>query len=266
MGENNIALGEHTDLTIANTVENTVEPLSKNIGRTFGDLWYLAFGGISFTAEKRKIKYAAELEKYKQETEEKIFAIPQNDFKEPDIQVAGQALEKSKYCVENETLRSMFSSLIASSMMKSKEDTIHPAFAEIITQMSTDDAVVFMSFKNGKNKPSQDYKLESNERGFYRVFKHIWTPCCSVEDLYRCETIMDSLARLGLVEISSMQLLNAELYNDLNSPEIYNLVREHIIKFGNFDPKSFDQSYRVTHQKGALSLTQFGERFLSCVT
>ena len=64
------------------------------------DIWFLVFDGISHLAEKRRLRYVAELEKYNKELQATINEIPQDRKAEPDIQIVASALEASKYCVE----------------------------------------------------------------------------------------------------------------------------------------------------------------------
>lgn len=128
---------------VNNFINNCLEKPGQAIGTTFADIWFLAFGGISQYADKRKLKYQIELEKFKHEIEAEIDAIPKHNKVEADTQFIGLALDASKYCVEKEELRFLFSSLIASSMNKEKEKYVHPLFIDIIKRMSTLEAKIF---------------------------------------------------------------------------------------------------------------------------
>ena len=66
------------------------EQLTKAIGSTVSDIWFLVFGGIGHLAEKRKLRYAVELENYNRELHEKIEAIPNEKRVEPDIQIVSK--------------------------------------------------------------------------------------------------------------------------------------------------------------------------------
>lgn len=118
--------------SIDHAVENLTKPITTNIGQTFGDLWFLVFGGISQAAENRKLKYANDLENFKEEVESKINEIPEEKRVEPNLQTVAPALENSKYCVESEQLRTMFANLISRSMNKVYSQYIHPSFADIL--------------------------------------------------------------------------------------------------------------------------------------
>ena len=133
--------------SVDNAVKNLTDEPTKSVGKTFSDVWYLVFGGISYAADKRRMKYAHKLEQYHEELESAINTIPEEKRIEPDIQVTAQALENSKYCVESDELRSMFVNLIAKSMNADYKATVHPSFAEIIKQMSPDDARVLRTIE-----------------------------------------------------------------------------------------------------------------------
>ena len=141
----NAELPECVDKALTNLTEQP----TKAIGSTVSDIWFLVFGGIGHMAEKRKLRYAVELENYNRELYEKIEAIPNEKRVEPDIQIVAPALEASKYCVEKEELREMFVNLIASSMSSDKAVKVHPIFTDIIGKLSSTDALLFKSIANG---------------------------------------------------------------------------------------------------------------------
>jgi len=135
---------------IDKAITNLTDKPTKYIGDTMSDIWFLVFGGIGHLAEKRKLKYAVELEKYSKELKEKISEIPDERRVEPDIQIVAPALEASKYCVEKEELRKVFVNLISSSMDNDKVMGVHPIFTDIISKLSSTDALLFDAIANNK--------------------------------------------------------------------------------------------------------------------
>lgn len=131
-----------------NEVENITEMPTNSINNTMSDIWSLVFGGIGQIAVERNIRYAIELEKYNEELQKKIDAIPENKRIDPDIQVVAPALEASKYCVQKEELRTMFVNLIVSSMNSDTAASVHPIFKDIISKLSPTDARLFMDIAN----------------------------------------------------------------------------------------------------------------------
>lgn len=135
---------------IDNAIMNLTDKPTKSIGDTVSDIWFLVFGGVGQLAEKRKLKYAIELEKYNKELKEKVNQIPNERRIEPDIQIVAPALEASKYCVEKEELRKMFVNLIASSMDSDMVMGVHPIFTDIVSKLSSTDAMLFETIANNE--------------------------------------------------------------------------------------------------------------------
>lgn len=52
---------------VDNAITNLTDKPTKSIGDTVSDIWFLVIGGVGQFAEKRKLKYAIELEKYNKE-------------------------------------------------------------------------------------------------------------------------------------------------------------------------------------------------------
>lgn len=111
---------------ISNAAKNITDKPTQNIGATLSDIWYIVFGGISQVAEKRKLKYAFALQEFKKELEEKVSKIPKSKLIEPDIHIIAQALESSKYSVEKDELRHMFTNLISNSLNSDFKQRVHP--------------------------------------------------------------------------------------------------------------------------------------------
>ncbi|MBQ8233465.1 MAG: hypothetical protein IJZ34_16295 [Lachnospiraceae bacterium] len=86
--------------SVDRALTNLTEQPTKAVGNTIADIWFLVFGGIGHLAEKRKLRYAADLAKYNNELKEKIENIPEEKRVEADMQIVAPALEASKYCVE----------------------------------------------------------------------------------------------------------------------------------------------------------------------
>lgn len=156
----NISIGSKL---VDDTMENLLDKPTKSIGETFNDIWFLTLGGpIGNLAEKRKLKYAIELEKYKNDIEHEIDKIPQGKRTEGDIYFIGMVLESSKYCAGKETLRRMFAKLIASSMNIDKKEYVHPIMVNIIRQLAPLDAFLFneiAGIKSGASIETSAYNL-----------------------------------------------------------------------------------------------------------
>ena len=105
--------------------------------QTFQDWWYVSYGhhhseAAALLMEKQEIN----VQKLRDETLKETSKILPENIREPQLNILGPAIEASKYYIEDDELRSMFSKLIAASMDTSKLDIAHPSFVEIIKQMT----------------------------------------------------------------------------------------------------------------------------------
>lgn len=234
--------------------ENLTTPVTTNAGQTFGDIWFLVFGGISQLAEKRKLKYAVELEKFKEELETKIDEIPEEKRVEPNIQTVGPALENSKYCVESEEIRKAFANLISRSMNQDYSQYVHPSFADMLKQMSPLDAQNLQLFKKQKSYPICDVNCELNGAQGYNIIFHNLFIANSEQNNFELQAqSISSLVRFGLVDIPALSsLADKSVYDIFETNPIYLAVKESIL----------EEIGKVSLKKKKVDITPLGEAFI----
>lgn len=177
--------------SIDNAVKNITDKPTQNMGTTLADIWYLVFGGISQAAEKRKLKYSYALQEFEKELKEKISKIPEDKLTEPDIQIIGHALEASKYCIEKEDLRHLFSSLIAAGI--NKDNYIPPVIINIVRYMSPIDCKIL--------------------KYLYQIPPGQLPNLSDLKDIFSLKLIQTSLAELEQLQlIYSGQLYSGQLF------------------------------------------------------
>lgn len=236
--------------SVDNAVQNLTDKPSLSIGTTFSDLWDLVFGGISYLSEKKKIKYAHDLEEYRKKLEFSLEQIPPEKAIEPSIQTTAQALENSKYCIDQETLQEMFVALISNSMNSDYQKDIHPSFAEILKQMSHIDAEIIKTFINSSTVglPICNYIVERNG-GFTTLLEHVFLKYPQLS-LPVCSLSISSLVRLGLLEATYEDyLLTDGIYAPFEKHLWFKKLQE---EFSN---------EKVYIQKGRVWLTPLGRSF-----
>jgi hypothetical protein len=206
--------------------------------QTLDDLWYLAFGKISSLANKSRAKNQLAEEEYKKSIASKILSINENDLQEPPMSVVGPALEASKYYVEEETLREMFAKVIAASMDKSKSNSVHHSFVEIIKQLSPEDALNMTFFEARPAYPIVKFIKNLPNNAGYEVLKtNVFygnMPIIITGD--ENATSITNLNRLGLVSISYEENLTTKTHYDIYSKSAYisNLQSDPMVN-GTFD-------------------------------
>lgn len=241
--------------SVDNAVKNLTDKPSLAIGTTFSDLWYLVFGGVSYWAEKKRISYTHKLELFRKELDDSINQIPPEKLIDPSIQVTAQALENSKYCIDKDELRKMFTSLISNSMNSDFSKDVHPSFAEILKQMSPLDAVIIKDFKSSSTNgyPLCQYKLLENN-GYKLLLDNVFLHYPNTY-LPGNSLSISSLSRLGLLDVSYNEcILNDSLYTPFKEHLWFKFLQEQ------FPDKT------VEAQKGLVRLSPLGRSFINmCV-
>lgn len=240
---------------IDNPIEEAITPVAKGIGKTLGDLWFLAMGGLSQLAEKKRIKYAAELDEFKKSLEKKVNAIPTENRVEPNTQIACQALEDAKYCADNKDVREMFANLIASTMNSELCNAVHPSYSIILKQMTSEDAKFFQNFIGNSNLPICRFKLQFDNRSFSTLidYSYFAKKDAKREEVNSNALILSSLERLGIISLHfDSHIKHTELYQVYVDSDI----------FKNFKKLYSADEYKVVLVKGYADLTVLGKNLL----
>lgn len=242
--------------SVDNALQNISDKPTKQIGDTLGDLFYLVFSWINQAAEKRKLRYAFELEKYESELRERTEKIPEEHRIFPDIQTVGPALEASKFCAEKEEIRHMFVNLISASMDDRYANDVHPSFPDILRQMTPLDAQNLSLFKTNGNRALVQYALNpSNEAGYVTIFERGFLDNPNETDLNKQAISISALERLGVVSISLTEhLTNEQLYEAFYKHPYYAEMQELVEK----DP-GFKKAEII---KGCVAITPLGESLI----
>lgn len=244
--------------SVDNALKNLTDSPTKSIGKTLDDMWYMVFGGLSFAADKKRMKYAAQLQQYRKELGESIDRIPEDKKVDPTFQVTASALENSKYCVTSEILREMFTNLISSSMNSDTVSLAHPAFPEILKQLSPQDALLLQDifFSKKDSLPIASMGIQTQNRGYNILYENVFlAPSLDLaENLISLS--LDSLHRVNLITIDySKHLFEIDAYELLKETVEYKAMQEIISTIPNSTPY---------FKKGIVKLTSFGQSF--CTT
>lgn len=222
------------------------------------DWWYVTFGYK--TADKKAelvAKQEANIELFKKEILDKSLKISPENIQEPQLKIMGPALEASKYYIEEEDLRMMFSKLIAASMDISKNKAMHSSFVEIIKQLNPIDAKILSEIQSGNIAIAQiGFNLETS--GFIIQYKHLYSLKQNEYPHDNIEASMDNLIRLGLIDVAyGTYSKNENLYDSLKLTSEYKEIEQAM--------DSIDESKKrikeIRFEKGIVETTKFGQNF-----
>lgn len=191
---------------------------------------------------------------------ERLQNIPPENIVTPKANVAGPLLESLKYTGHEESLSDMYANLLAAAMDKSTASGAHPAFVEIIKQLTPDEAKLVGLFVLNIPFPLLNVRKEfrnptPEKTGGYDIFVNfsLLGRIAGVEHISHTPTYIDNLCRLGLCEIPPMfQYTDPKAYEPLeNSAEIQQLKMQ----------IESDPEWNCVIEKHGLRVTQLGKQF-----
>jgi hypothetical protein len=152
---------------------------------------------------------------------EKLKDVPPERIRTPAPNVVGPALEALRYTGHQESLRELYANLLATSLDAETAEQAHPAFVDMIKNMSPDEARIMRLFAARRAFPVIDVrwhnKGEQNYQFLLRSFCLIGREAgCSFPDLM--PNYLDNLSRLGLLESPGAHALGATM---MQPPNVY---------------------------------------------
>jgi hypothetical protein len=192
---------------------------------------------------------------------EKLKFTPPEDIQPPKPNIAGPVLDALRYSGHEPTLRELYANLLAASLDKQTATIAHPAFVEVIKQLSPDEARLMKLFAVDRPFPIITVRAESDEgKGGKDILARVsllgLEAHCQHPEL--TPAYLDNLSRLGLIEIPPMVA-----YTDAN---VYKALEEHrqvVATRAQID--STPQRKSSVSRHGAF-VTQLGRHFISaCV-
>lgn len=231
---------------------------ANNPARAVDDIMTLVgFERLHEIAENRRYQYISTQNDFKQKLANEITQIVLENLKEPNLSIAGPALESAKFYLEEEEIRNMFAKLVASSMDSSKNEFTHPSFIEIIKQMDKIDAQNFsiisnLYMENGFVPTVSYYTAEiGSDKPIKHIIDHVFVNNSEQRDITIQSSSLTNLSRLGLIDIDYKKHVHDKYYYDL----LHNTFVDEQNK------KLASNHQRILSKLGMIQLTLFGVRF-----
>jgi hypothetical protein len=191
---------------------------------------------------------------------EKLKDVPLENIATPKPNVACPALESLRYTGHEETLRDMFANLLAAAMDTRTATGAHPAFVEIIRQLTPDEARILRLLAVNRPFPLLnvrcEFKVQTDaQRGGQDVLTNFsllgWEAGCELPDL--TPIYIDNLCRLGLADVPTLF--------EYTAPGVYQPLEQHPkVETVKKDLESTN-IWRVVIVRKGLRVTEFGKQF-----
>lgn len=255
------------DAVPQSTKEKLFNPTADAIGQGVGGIFTWIFRKpIEFGIIKK-----AEFADLANKTAEKLKTIPEENRDDDKFGLTIKTLEQSKYSINDEMLRSWFSTLVANSVDNRVNGQLSPYFPTILGNLSHNDAV-FLSHFNRSASAYPYYSLrmqDSSGRGYDLVtgltnwnWEYSATP-----ELEMIPEKANALAAFGLLEIDSFGGLSSE-YADKSLANIETEKEALIQKYSAPNIFSFSKSQGFTDIKvknNSMKITALGQLFIDTV-
>jgi hypothetical protein len=172
-----------------------------------------------------------------------------DQIQSPPPYIAGQILLQLPFCAEQEELREMYANLLAAAMTKKLAVQVHPAFIQIIQQLTPDEALIVRQIADGGPMFSLQERFDDSQ--------NLEKDTISLSDQFRvlCESAVVSQPAMSDAYLDN--LLRLKVLSETQWSE----GRLHT-------PHAFERAeQRVENTSGRLvELSAFGNRFiLTCV-
>lgn len=191
--------------------------------------------------------------------------VPPENIISPKPNVAGPALEALRYTGHESSLSDLYANLLAASMDKATAHGAHPAFVEIIKQLTPDEAKLVTLFIGERVLPIMnlrwDYKPNdegtSGGKTVIVNFSHLGQMAgCQFPQM--TPTYLDNLCRLGLTEIPAIGGYTSKgVYDAIESDPVIKAVIAELEK---------NAKIVSVLEKKYLRITELGKQFAAiCV-
>ena len=187
---------------------------------------------------------------------EKLRNVPENNIVSPTPRIAVPALQNASITEEYE-IRELYANLLANSMNKIVKDGVHPAYVEIVKQLSPDEAKILCYMREYTTVPIITLRREYEKGEGVEIIKNF----SNIGELSHCEhpfevnKYFNNLIRLGLLEGSTLSsLINKWLYEPLKTHTyVEPYLREEYLQQTQYNKAKFKEGY--------MELTDFGKAF-----
>lgn len=198
-------------------------------------------------------------EKFIPKLQRLIEGIPSEDLTAPDEEIVGSILEAVRFKTNNEEISDLFAALLASAMNTKEKDIVHPAYIQIINEISSDEAKIIKYFATSPNLDvypmlnlNAGIKGEIGASSYLKHFSDLgFVAGCAQPTLI--PTYVDNLCRLKLFDVPfGTSITNKERYVPLKEHALLKPWLDKIIQ-SNRDPRL---------EETVLQLSPFGSGFI----
>lgn len=243
----------------------TGDALAKPIATSVGEASKTLLDGIFHLAldpvRRFNIQREADLERFKQEIQNSVENVPEKFHDDSKIGLILKAIEDSRYQLNDEEIRSMFTKLITSTIDSRTNFGISPKYSSIIADMTSAEARLLRDiyFNTGAVVPLASLKVENKSDYSSRNLG---------QDFLLFDNYSDNKKMLDLSLLESSNLIKFHKNIRLVHPHFANVINAFTDTFPNdlneILPNLLDNE-EVVFEHSYYDLTELGESFCKIV-
>lgn len=245
------------------TGDALIKPIASSIGNASGTVLDGLFHLILDPIRKFNIQRNFALEQFEKEVKGSVSEIPREFLDESKIGIVLKAMEDSRYQLNEEYIRELFTKLITSTLDSRNNSSITPKFSSIISEMSVKEAILLKDiyYNSLSGIPLVSFQVQNDETLFVKF----------LEPKY---LILDNqIMTAPLLELSLLE--SANLIYKQNEQSLKYLFKDYSNYYKRLDelfPNNYreiypdsDENERVYHETSYYELTELGKSFCKIV-
>lgn len=253
--------------TIDKIYDDALHPSVSEVGKTVG-LLLRSINAALAPLEIWNLKKEFNVKQVKTKLANSLSSISPDKIVSPEPYVAVPALQAISYSINREELSNLYANLLAKAMVLDTKESVHPAFVEIIKQLSPNDAIIFEKCTQRNAIPAANFSIIMLQKGlhlvgssplqhtYFEIATDIEIPSISEEQI---RVSLDNLIRVGLIKLNDFELKDNSSYAFVKSSEIYSEISKEFEKLN-----AHEQTADYIHiTKKCISVTPLGNQFHS---
>lgn len=265
MTDDSLSKVERTVGAVAKIIEVTKDSpearqAASNLGKTAVTLTsalnncLLPIAAINYGIDKARRYFE---ENFSKDLAEKTADIPDENLIEPKASLASSIINRLAFSHDEIDLKEMYLNLLASSMDSEKMKNAHPAFVEIINQLSADEARVWQGVAKSLHMPIIEIRQKNvSNRTWNTVKSHVM----QYVELSTGEPVVEPNLELWVNNWIRLGMCSVDYDKTLAATGAYEWAesRPEYLQYLN-DNKDVDEKIEIQH--GVLRVTELGRVF-----
>jgi len=228
---------------IVNNFYSDIRPIVQPVAKCIGAVIDIASLPVVFFSEKARLNFKNRLEQYRKKMD--VVEMEKRCEVHPEI---GVPIMQILHYTTNDDIAEMFINLLASASITSMAGSAHPAFVEIIKQMSPDEAKIVQYLKGKDFIPYLSLKanLAKPNKGFVTPVENAMSICSDIDLMYpdNLKVYISNLLSLGIIQDAPSQyLMDDSLYDEIIQNSKLNEEKDKLEKNQLFESVSYVKGY-----------------------